>query len=101
MKDEPEDLTQISSDPTEVFVTEIAGKMRRGSLTSSLITERVNDNLEVLVGRAREEGLLVRDRFVLLDQLGAGGMGTVFTAIDLRWSGPSAAPTELPRVYPA
>ena len=39
MKDMPEDLTQISSDPTEVFVTEVAGKMRRGSLTSSLITE--------------------------------------------------------------
>ena len=49
MKDTPEDLTQISSDPTEVFVTEVAGKMRRGSLTASLDTERVNDNLEVLV----------------------------------------------------
>ena len=81
MKDEPEDLTQISSDPTEVFVTEVAGKVRRGSLTASLDTERVNDNLEVLVGRAREEGLLVRDRFVLLDQLGAVGFVNVFSAI--------------------
>ena len=84
MKDTPEDLTQISSDQTEVFVTEVAGKVRRGSLTAAMDTEQVGDNLEVLVGRAREEGLLVRDRFVLLDQLGAGGMGTVFTAIDLR-----------------
>ena len=66
MKDTPEDLTQISSDPTEVFVTEVAGKMRRGSLTASLDTERVNDNLEVLVGRAREEGLLVLSKMQTL-----------------------------------
>jgi len=84
VKDAPEDLTKMSSDPTAVFVTEVAGKVRRGSLTASMDTDQVSDNLEVLVNRAREEGLLVRDRFVLLDQLGAGGMGTVFTAIDLR-----------------
>ena len=54
MKDAPEDLTQMSSDPTEVFVTEVAGKVRRGSLTAALDTEQVSDNLEVLVSRARE-----------------------------------------------
>ena len=56
MKDRPEDVTQISSDPTEVFVTEVAGKVRRGSLTAAMDTEQVGDNLEVLVGRVRESG---------------------------------------------
>ena len=56
MKDRPEDVTQISSDQTEVFVTEVAGRVRRGSLIAAMDTEQVGDNLEVLVGRMRENG---------------------------------------------
>ncbi|MGB1958984.1 MAG: protein kinase domain-containing protein, partial [Luminiphilus sp.] len=84
MSDPSEDLTRISADATEVFVTEVAGRIQQGSLTASIATDGGGENLELLVARAREEGLLIRDRFVLLEQLGAGGMGTVFTAIDLR-----------------
>ena len=56
MKDRPENVTQISSDQTEVFVTEVAGKVRRCSLTAAMDTEQFSDNLEVLVGRVRESG---------------------------------------------
>ena len=80
-----DDLTRISGDTsedvTEVFVTQVAARLNE---TSSNKVPEESENLEAVVAKARQDGLLIRDRFVLLEQLGAGGMGTVFKAIDLR-----------------
>ena len=80
-----DDLTRISGDTsedvTEVFVTQVAARLNE---TSSNKVPEKSENLEAVVAKARQDGLLIRDRFVLLEQLGAGGMGTVFKAIDLR-----------------
>ena len=82
VSDHPEDdMTRISGDVTEVFVTEVAARLSQASTEPN---SDEGENLEELVAKARQDGLLIRDRFVLLEQLGAGGMGTVFKAIDLR-----------------
>ena len=68
-------------DATDPWMIELATRIERSSFTA---THHALSDLGGVVKKAREDGLLVRDRFVLLDQLGAGGMGSVFTARDLR-----------------
>ena len=68
-------------DATDPWIIELATRIERSSFTA---THHALSDLGEVVKKARQEGLLVRDRFVLLDQLGAGGMGSVFTARDLR-----------------
>jgi len=69
------------TEATDPWVIELATRIQQSSFTTK---HRGLSDLGEVVKKAKEDGLLVRDRFVLLNQLGAGGMGSVFTARDLR-----------------
>jgi serine/threonine protein kinase len=74
-------VAEPGDEATDPWLIELATRVDRATFTATY--HQLSDLGEV-VKQARRDGLLVRDRFVLLDQLGAGGMGSVFTARDLR-----------------
>lgn len=87
--------TQVTGVDKQVSVTEVAIDGPEPDPFLTTVATRVAgagsrfepsglSELGEVVRTARDAGLLVRDRFVLLNQLGAGGMGSVFKARDLR-----------------
>ena len=87
MKKEPQQSEAVAphSMPTEVS-TKMAGRdlLDETDLRDDTVVEDSLQKEVPLSGDFLESGTKIRDRFVIVNRLGAGGMGAVYRALDLR-----------------